>query len=145
MVTEAVKQRKAACQKQGRPFMMSELAPLVDSLLPAFLERYPYQNPAFTLEAPPVAKESKSRPFGDPRGIPPSPADVTAYSASIGYPLNGQAWCDAYAVKGWKIKGQKMKDWQCAVRIWKTNRYGQDGIALSPAKVAPAQRDYSKI
>jgi hypothetical protein len=87
-------------------------------------------------------KEKPANPFGDAESIPPTPEQVTAYSASIGYPMDGQAWCDSYKEKGWAVgkSGKKMKDWQAAVRNWKTNRYGQGGIALNgTAPKAPTQ------
>jgi hypothetical protein len=55
------------------------------------------------------------------RFTPPEPAEVEAYSREIGYPLNGQAWCDSYAQKGWLVGKSKMKDWKAAVRNWKSN------------------------
>jgi len=55
------------------------------------------------------------------RFSPPKPEEVTEYSASIGHPMNGQAWCDSYAVKGWKVGKNVMKDWKAAVRTWKNN------------------------
>ena len=65
-------------------------------------------------------------------GIPPHPDDVTAYSASIGYPLDGHKWCDHYAQKGWIVSGRAiMKDAKAAIRNWKANGWGQEGgIAL---------------
>lgn len=53
--------------------------------------------------------------------VPPTAEEVTAYSKEIGYPLNGQAWCDSYAQKGWTVGKSKMKDWRAAVRNWKSN------------------------
>src|SRR5690606_16518778 len=44
--------------------------------------------------------------------VQPSPEEVTAYSLEIGYPMDGQAWCDSYAAKGWMIGKAKMKDWK---------------------------------
>lgn len=146
-VTAAVKAQKAAFAKEGRVYKLPDLGALIDALLPAYLERYPYgSNPSFALESSPGALESTQNAFGDSKAIPPSPADVTAYSAFIGYPLDGQAWCDSYAMKGWKVGRTPMKDWQCAVRTWKTNRYGQDGIALKRSTPPPDKpKDYSKI
>ena len=63
------------------------------------------------------------------RVIPPTPEQVTAYSLSIGYPLDGQQWCDAYAQKGWMVGKTRMKDWQAAIRNWKTNGWKPDGGA----------------
>jgi uncharacterized protein YdaU (DUF1376 family) len=57
------------------------------------------------------------------RFLPPTPEAVTEYSRSIAYPLDGQAWCDSYAAKGWMIGKNRMKDWQATVRNWKTNKW----------------------
>ena len=51
--------------------------------------------------------------------IPPTPDEVEAYAHEINYPLNGQAWCDSFAQKGWKVGKNKMTDWQAALRTWK--------------------------
>ena len=51
--------------------------------------------------------------------IPPTPDEVEAYAHEINYPINGQAWCDSYAQKGWKVGKNKMIDWQAACRTWK--------------------------
>jgi hypothetical protein len=53
------------------------------------------------------------------RFVPPTPQEVEDYAQSIGYPMNGEAWCDSYAVKGWKVGKNVMKDWKAAVRNWK--------------------------
>ena len=75
--------------------------------------------------------------FGDRKKIPPTPEQVTAYSASIGYPMDGQAWCDSYAAKGWLVGKAKMKDWQAAVRTWRSNGYGaRGGVQRSTPKPA---------
>ena len=69
-------------------------------------------------------------PFGDRKAIPPTPEQVELYSASIGYPMVGTGWCDAYASKGWSVGKTRMVDWQAACRAWKINKWGQGGIAL---------------
>lgn len=53
----------------------------------------------------------------------PTPEEVWAYSASIGYPLDGQEWCDFYARKGWKVGSTMMRDFKAAVRVWKAKGY----------------------
>lgn len=110
-------------------------------------------RPEFALEpCEPTKRPKKEKPvspFGDAESIPPTAEQVTAYSASIGYPMDGQAWCDSYKEKGWAVgkSGKKMKDWQAAVRNWKTNRYGQGGIALNghAPKAAPAERQFASL
>lgn len=94
---------------------------------------------------PPPAphKPEPSEKYGKRTTIPPEPEWVTAYSAEIGYPLNGEKWCDSYSVKGWKVGNARMKDWQAAVRNWKTNGYGQGTVALKGAAKAKPAEDYT--
>lgn len=87
---------------------------------------------------------TESADFGDRKKIPPTPEQVTAYSIFIGYPMDGQAWCDAYASKGWKVGKERMKDWQAACRNWKASGYGQGGIAKTVPTASKA-RAYDKI
>jgi hypothetical protein len=49
----------------------------------------------------------------------PTPQEVTDYALSVGFKLDGEAFCDFYAAKGWVIGKSPMKDWQAAVRTWK--------------------------
>jgi hypothetical protein len=51
----------------------------------------------------------------------PTAEQVTAYALSIGFKLDGEAFCDYYISCGWVIGAGKkpMKDWQSAVRFWK--------------------------
>lgn len=75
--------------------------------------------------------------WDDKKKIPPSPESVASYSASIGWELEGQAWCDFYAAKGWMAGRTKMKDWQAAVRNWKSSGWKtgpKGGSATAPAK-----------
>jgi hypothetical protein len=74
---------------------------------------------------------------------PPSSQEVEIYAASIGYALDGQAWCDSYAAKGWMVGKAKMKNWQAAVRNWKRNGWtiGQSKQALArPPLLTDEQR-----
>ena len=49
----------------------------------------------------------------------PMPKEVTEYADSIDFALDGEAFCDFYESKGWKIGSAPMKNWQAAVRTWK--------------------------
>lgn len=82
----------------------------------------------------PKGKRSPRTPF-----TPPTPSEVEAYSALIGYPLSGQAWCDYYAAKGWMAGRVPMRDWKAAVRNWKASGWGKDGIAKSTNQKEPAR------
>ena len=67
---------------------------------------------------------------------PPTPQEVTDFSASIGYPLNGEAWCLHYEVKGWVTSGSsKMRSWRAAVHKWKAEGWtcGQASNGLKMA------------
>ena len=59
---------------------------------------------------------------------PPTPQEVEEYSTSIGYPLPGQAWCDAYEQKGWMVGKNKMKSWKAAIRNWKANKWNPAAV-----------------
>jgi hypothetical protein len=78
--------------------------------------------------------------------IPPTPNAVTYYSQSIGYPLNGDEFCDFYAQKGWVVGKAKMRDWQATVRNWKRENWGRKITATFRATVTPkASRSYQSI
>jgi hypothetical protein len=63
----------------------------------------------------------------------PTAAEVTEYAASIGFDLDGEAFCDFYEAKGWKIGTTPMKCWQAAVRNWK-RRQKADGTFKPSAR-----------
>jgi hypothetical protein len=91
----------------------------------------------------PSASDPKPEPWGPRNVIPPLPEWVTTYSASINYPMNGAAWCDQYQTKGWSVGKVKMKDWQSAVRNWKTNGWGLGNVALAQRKPDQPRKGYS--
>lgn len=132
-IAEAMVDLKRRAIIEGRPIYAKDLAVEMRTKFP-------------TLREKPTKPKVKGDQFGDRRQIPPTPDQVTAYSAAIGYPMNGAAWCDAYGQKGWKVGAKRMVDWQAAVRNWKTNQYGKGGgILLAGAVPAGAARDYSKL
>lgn len=127
VLLKAAKEKATAA---GQVMSWGEVASIIDRVCP-----------------PPKGKRpAKAAPalFGDPHHIPPAPEQVEAYSAAIGYPMNGAAWCDSYAQKGWKVGKSKMKNWQAAVRNWKTNGWGEGAIATGPKPAGPG-KDYSKL
>jgi uncharacterized protein YdaU (DUF1376 family) len=66
----------------------------------------------------------------------PTPQEVSEYSLSIGYQLNGEAWCDSYQQKGWMVGKTKMKDWKAAVRNWKAQGWKPSAPAAKPTRNA---------
>lgn len=127
---EQLKTAKLICAAAGKIMSWEQVAEVIDGVV-----------------APPkAARSAKSGPalHGDPCKIPPTPDQVTAYSASIGYPMNGASWCDSYEQKGWKVGKGRMKNWQAAVRNWKTNGWGEGGIALAGG-AASKPKDYTKL
>ena len=66
--------------------------------------------------------------MGTKRFVKPTPEQVTEYALTIGYVIDGGAFCDHYQSKGWCVGKSAMKDWRAAVRTWKrmdNKRYGQ--------------------
>jgi hypothetical protein len=137
---------KKAFTAAGTTLMMSDIAKLIDetaaelSLKANWSTDYA-ENFALAQKAAQTLSKADSSQFGNRRDIPPTPEQVTAYSASIGYPLDGQEFVDSYAAKGWLVGKTKMKDWQAAVRNWKRNGWGH---VLKTAQ-ADAGKDYTKF
>lgn len=76
--------------------------------------------------------------------VRPSAEEVTAYGASIGFQIDGAAFCDFYESKGWKVGNTPMRSWQAAVRTWK--RRPRDGFATaSPVPQLPPPPTYADI
>lgn len=69
-------------------------------------------------KAPKKPANATPSPFGDPKAIPPTPAQVDAYALNIGTTVQGGPFCDFYESKGWLVGKAKMKNWQAAVRTW---------------------------
>ncbi len=90
-------------------------------------------------KAPKADGKATPSPFGDRKAIPPSPDQVTAYSASIGIRLEGQEFIDHYESNGWKVGKTSMKDWQAAVRTW-----GRDP-RRKMARPGATTRNYDRI
>ncbi len=62
---------------------------------------------------------------------PPSPSEVTSYAKEIGLDLDGEYFCNYYEMRGWEIKkGLRMKNWQAAVRYWKSLRNPKPKLTL---------------
>lgn len=127
LCVDALKKAKSAAKLAGKEMAWPEVHA---TLLPFFRKR---------------PTDSGDSPFGVATKIPPKSEWVTAYSLSIGYPMDGEAFCDSYATKGWQVGKSRMKNWQCAVRNWKTNGYGQGGVALAGAVSAAPAKDYSRL
>jgi hypothetical protein len=67
---------------------------------------------------------------------PPTPKEVTEYALSIGFKLDGEAFCDYYETRGWIPSGAKkqMSSWQAAVRTWKRNTAAKQTPSVSKDK-----------
>ena len=64
------------------------------------------------------SKEVKKKTASEKRFVKPTPDEVQAYCDERGNGYSGQAFCDFYESKGWKIGTSPMKDWKAAVRTW---------------------------
>jgi uncharacterized protein YdaU (DUF1376 family) len=74
--------------------------------------------------------------------VHPSTSEVTAYGASIGYRIDGAAFCDFYESKGWKVGNTPMKSWQAAVRTWKRRPQAVEVTVTPPL---PPPKVYAEI
>ena len=73
---------------------------------------------------PNAIKESKAMEIKESKVIPPSIESVTEYCKQRKNNIDAQNFFDYYETRGWQFKtGQKMKDWQSAVRTWEKNDY----------------------
>ena len=58
--------------------------------------------------------------------IPPTIEMVTKYCIERKNTIDPQTFIDHYEARGWLFKtGQKVKDWQAAVRTWEKNEYNK--------------------
>lgn len=65
---------------------------------------------------PDLTKQKAQAPMRFSKPLPP---EVSEYAKSIGYLVDGQAFCDFYESKGWNVGQTPMKDWKACVRTWK--------------------------
>lgn len=72
---------------------------------------------------------------------PPTPAEVSAYGAEMGFQIDGDRFCDFYASKGWIVGKSPMKDWRAAVRSWKA-RDASGGSPGQPAHPPEPEPEY---
>jgi hypothetical protein len=117
--------------REGAP----SLARLDGKMLTEELQRFfDFKMDQFTAKKEKAAAERKARAAF----VPPSPAEVEAYSREIGWPMNGCDWCDAYAKKGWKVGTVGMRDWKAAVRTWKAQHILPSTAGTPLSTPAPA-------
>jgi len=75
--------------------------------------------------------------------IPPTPAEVEEYAATIGFKIDGELFVNNYQAKGWIYSGNTpLRDWRAAVRTWKIRSRYYTGPAQKPiaAKLAEQRR-----
>ena len=65
-----------------------------------------------------LSPKGESQKKSAQRFTPPTLQDVAAYVTEKGYNVDPERFVDYYAARGWKIKGDSMKDWKAAVRNW---------------------------
>lgn len=120
---EALKQAKIQANAEKRTLSWEEVAHIIDSCV-----------------ALPGDSKAPEADFGDRKAIPPTPEQVTAYSASIGFDLDGRHFCDHYEAKGWLVGKTKMKDWQAAVRTWQ-----RSGFSTGRKSTLKLPRSYTSV
>jgi hypothetical protein len=75
------------------------------------------------------------------RFSPPTPAEVSAYGVEIGFPIDGERFCDYYESRGWLAGKVKMKSWRAAVRTWR-NREADSARGEAPIGQQSAEPQY---
>lgn len=93
---------------------------------------YPTPNP----EPNPNKKQARA----GKRFIPPTVEEVSEYAKQIDFKdIDAAYFVDYYAARDWKLKGgQKMSDWQAAVRTWKRNEtQGSNGNGRTNGYIGP--------
>lgn len=84
-------------------------------------------------QAPKVIRKSA------PHFLKPTAPEVTAYAKTIGFRLDGEAFCAHYEARGWKYgAGRPMVDWKSAVVTWKKSASPTAMIAPVKEKVVEA-------
>ncbi len=74
--------------------------------------------------------------MGTKKFVRPTPQEVEEYARTVDYPtLDGEAFCDHYASKGYMIGKSPMKDWKACVRTWKRMDNKRHGQSTQPARV----------
>jgi hypothetical protein len=67
----------------------------------------------------------------------PTPAEVEAYAASIGFKVDGGYFVDYWEQRGWFVKpGIPMRSWQATIRNWQRMEKAKSGgsAALQPVR-----------
>lgn len=80
-----------------------------------------------------VLCNSKEGESGGKNTIPPTLEMVTIYCKERNMGIDPQSFLDHYEARGWQFKtGQKMKDWQAAVRTWEKNGFNKTPLPQKP-------------
>ncbi len=69
----------------------------------------------------------------------PTLEEITAYCSERNNNIDAQRFYDYYAATGWKIRGQRITDWQALVRRWESN--GSDSSVAHGTKVTSEELD----
>ena len=81
----------------------------------AFAESTLPAKAAQSARAPHLTLQPRRNPF-----VPPTIEDVRAYCDEGGYPIDAERFVDYYGSQEWrKSNGQRITDWQAAVRQWR--------------------------
>jgi len=62
---------------------------------------------------------------------PPTAEQVDEYAKSIGFEIDSEKFCNHYQMRGWLVNRTPMKDWEAAVRTWKSNAKNFDATATT--------------
>jgi uncharacterized protein YdaU (DUF1376 family) len=77
-----------------------------------------------------IVKQKVTRKKREPF-IKPTTEQVDEYAKSIGFEIDSEKFCNHYQMRGWLVNRTPMKDWEAAVRTWKSNAKNFDATATT--------------
>ena len=82
---------------------------------------------------------------GPARFRAPTPEEVDAFASEAGIAVDGAAFCDFYASKGWRVGSAPMRDWRAAARNWARRDAGGAGRPGARRGEVSAGDEYSRL
>ena len=107
------------------------------------VEPIPYQSIPY--QSNPDQEKRKGGARGPARFRAPTPQEVDAFASEHGLSVDGAAFCDFYASKGWRVGSSPMRDWRAAARNWARRDAGGAGRAGARRGEVSAGDEYSRL
>ncbi len=85
------------------------------------------ENPSYINQTKPSQTKPSQKGEGGARMARPSPQEVAAKVAELGYHVDAEAFCAFYDSNGWKVGRNPMKSWVAALSTWERRETGGKG------------------